>query len=225
MKKVGELYEKKITCSVCNKKFMNSKVRMSKLKLIKRDTDFLTYYENENPIKYGVLVCPYCGYAAMENKFGNITFEDKNIIKEKISSKWNERSFDGKRSLDISIEAYKLALYIGELLDYKKLDLGNICMRIGWLYRLKGKDFYEEEIRFLRYAKELYEEAYYKESFIGSSMDEITLGYLLGELSRRLGEKEEALKWFNTVLTNPKIRKNPMIDRITREQWMLTREV
>lgn len=224
MKEVGELYEKKVTCPVCNKKFKTNKVRISKLKLEKRDTDFLTHYEGENPIKYSVFVCPNCGYAAMENKFDNISFNDKEIIKKDISSKWNERSFNGKRSFDKAIEAYKLALYNGELLEYKKLDLGNICIRLGWLYRLKGEEYREEEIRFLTYAKKLYEEAYYNESLVDSSLNEITLGYLIGELSRRLGKREEPLKWFNTVLNNPEIDENPMLDKMVREQWMLAKE-
>ena len=55
-------------------------------------------------------------------------------------------------------------------------------------------------------------------------MDELTLTYLIGEISRRLGEKEEALNWFNNVLRNPEIKDNRVIERMTREQWQLAKE-
>ena len=219
--KLEELYEKKVICKVCNEEFVTSKVRISKLRLVKKDSDFLAHYEGENPVKYGVFVCPHCGYAAMESKFNNISFRGKETILKEIASRWNKREFSGKRSNEEAIEAYKLALYCGELLNYKKLDMANICLRIGWLYRIVGS---QEEKKFLNLALGLYKEAYLNESLNGSSMDEITLGYLIGELSRRLDNKEEALKWFNTVLSNPKTKNNAALEGMVREQWMNIRE-
>ncbi len=224
MEEVGELYEKKVECKVCGREFKTNKVRISKMRLVKRDSDFLNYYEGENPVKYSVFVCPHCGYAAMESKFNNINFAGREIIKKEITPKWNKRKFNGKRDIGTSIEAYKLALYNGELLDYDKLDLGNICIRIGWLYRIKGEEYHDEEIRFISYARDLYKEAYYKEYLENSSMDEVTLAYLVGELSRRLGENENALNWFNTVLTNPDIKDNSMLEKMAREQWIIAKE-
>ena len=55
-------------------------------------------------------------------------------------------------------------------------------------------------------------------------MDELKLGYLLGEINRRLGNKDEAVKWFNGILSNPNINSNPMLEKMVREQWRLTRE-
>jgi len=222
--KIEELYDKRVKCSVCNKEFITKKVRTSKLILSKRDSDFLSYYKGENPIKYNVFVCPYCGYSAVEENFNDINVNDKDVILEKVSSNWNwnKRKFSGRRSIGKSIEAYKLALYCGQILKLKKYDLANICLKIGWLYR--AKEDIKEENRFLNLAKTLYSEAYYKESLKDGALDELTLIYLLGEISRRLGEKEEALKWFNIALKNPRIKDNIAIERLTREQWQLTKE-
>ncbi|MCF6460920.1 DUF2225 domain-containing protein [Clostridium sp. Cult3] len=222
MTEIGELYDKDIKCPTCDKQFKTKKVRRSKLRLTKRDEDFLSYYERQNPLKYNIYVCPNCGYAASESRFSSLSYENKQIILEKITSKWNKRSYGHERTAEEAIETYKLALYIGELLNYGKVELGFLCLSIAWLYRIE--EVQEEEVRFLGLARDLFEEGYYKESLVNVNIDELRLGYLVGELNRRLGNKEEALKWFNTVLSNPDLKYNPMIDKMTREQWRLTRE-
>ena len=162
MREVSELYDKKIKCPVCEKQFVTKKVRTSKLKLIKRDADFLSYYEGENPLLYNVFVCPYCGYAALEDKFNKINSREIDLIKNTISSKWNERNFSDKRTVDEAIDAYKLALLSGEILEYSKYNLANICIRISWLNRIKEDK--EEEERFTILARDLYRQAYTTES-------------------------------------------------------------
>jgi uncharacterized protein (DUF2225 family) len=220
--KLDELYEKKVKCPVCGIEFVTSKVRTSRAKVIKRDADFFTYYEGENPIKYSVFVCPECGYSAMENKFKKVSSDKKKIIKDQISSRWVKKDYSGIRTIDDSIEVYKLALYCGELTNISKLDLGNICIRIAWLNRAKENK--DEEERFLKNSLELFKDAYLNEYLIDTEMNEITLGYLIGEISRRLGDKEEALKWFNTVLSNPNVGDNPLIEKMVREQWTELKE-
>lgn len=221
MTKVNELYDKTLECPVCNKEFTTKKVRTSRLRLVKRDEDFLSYYEGENPIKYSIFICPSCGYAGTENRYDSIKKEDREIILNEITSKWNKRNYGDKRTVDEAIETYKLALYIGQLLDYKKVDLGSLCLNTAWLYRIKKS---QEEMRFLSLAKDFFEEAFYNESLVGTNMDELKLGYLLGETNRRLDLKEQSFKWFNTVLSNPSINLNPMLENMVREQWRLTRE-
>ncbi|WP_120170544.1 DUF2225 domain-containing protein [Thermohalobacter berrensis] len=218
---MDELYAKEVVCPICSNKFKTSKVRRSKMRIEKRDSDLLAYYKGENPIKYSVFVCPECGYAAMENIFNKIKEKDKNIIREKVSSKWNKRELPLKRSIDDAIEYYKLALYCGQLIDLKRVQLGNICLRISWLYRIKGDD---EEERFLNYSLSMFEEGYYNERFSKEGFDEITLGYLIGELYRRIGEIDKAISWFGTVVSNPLVKQKPRIEKLAREQWYVAKE-
>lgn len=219
MREVSELYDKKTKCPVCDVQFTTKKVRTSKLKLIKRDADFLSYYEGENPLFYNAFVCPNCGYAALEEKFNKIKPREKEKIKNTISTKWNERNFSDKRSVDEAIDAYKLALLAGEILEYSKYDLGNICIRLSWLNRIKEAK--EEEERFTILARDLYRQAYTTESI---NMGTTTLSYLIGELSRQIGDREEALNWFNTTLRSPDIKENVALEKIVREQWQLAKE-
>lgn len=216
-----EIYSKKLKCPCCDSNFTSSKVKSSKLRVAKRDSDFLVYYKGENPIKYNVFVCPYCGYSAQETNFDILHPNKREIIYRHITSKWQNRDYSGVRSIEDAIECNKLALYCGELIEIKKFELGNICLRIAWLHRIQESN---EEQRFLQNALSLFEEAFYSESLAGSTMDEITLGYLIGELYRRIGNNSEAVSWFGKVVADPLVKTNPRIENLAREQWSLAKE-
>ena len=209
-------------CPCCKVKFTTKKIRTSRLRLEKRDADFLNYYKTENPIKYNIFVCPNCGYAAYEKKYETIKRDGMDIIQANITLNWEQRDFGGVRSNQQALETYKLALLQGSMLAYSKLELGNICLNIGWLNRIEEDD--EEEKRFLTLARDQFIEAYNLESLSGTNMTEEKLSYLIAELSRRIGEAEKALSWFNTCINDPAIKMNPALEDMAREQWRLTRE-
>lgn len=220
-----ELFDKTMECTCCKRKFITKKIRTSRLRMFKRDADFLNHYNAENPIKYNIFVCPNCGYAASENKYETIKKEEIEIIQANITLSWVQRDFGEVRSNQQAIETYKLALLQGTLLEYSKLELGNICLNIGWLYRLEEDEKEnDEENRFLTLARNQFIEAYNNETLSGTNMTEEKLTYLIAELSRRIGDKETALSWFNTCLSNPGIKMNPALEDMAREQWRLTRE-
>lgn len=219
---MDELYDKKVECPVCSIEFNTKKVKSSRLRVKKKDSDLLTYYKGENPIKYHIFICPLCGYAATEEKFEKVRAEDRILVRDKITTKWKEREFAEPRSIDEAIKCYKLALYCGEVLSYKKVYMGGLCLNLGWLYRMK-KDIESEE-KFLKFALKKFRESYSTESLIDTSMDEITVAYLIGELSRRLGDKSEAVSWFSKVVTDPIIDTKPRIKKLAREQWNSIRE-
>lgn len=217
-----ELYDKKVKCPVCSVDFTSKKVKISKLRAEKRHSDLFVQYKGENPVKYSVYICPVCGYSALGEKYDKVSDDVLTILRDKITSKWKEREYGGYRSVDEAITCYKLALYCGEVLSYKKLYLGGICLRIAWLYRLKDDN--ENEQKFLKFTHDLYNSAYSNESMNDSTMDEITLLYLIGEISRRIGNKNEAVSWFSQVISHPLIENNPNIKKLAREQWGSVRD-
>lgn len=217
------LFDKSINCPVCLKEFTTKKVRASRLRLLKRDEDFLNYYNNVNPISYAVFVCPNCGYSASESKFEGISRDGINVIKNNIYSKWVKRDFGGVRTTGHAIETYKLALLQGTMLGFTNLELGNICLNIGWLLRIEENE--DEEKRFLKLARDKFIEAYNNESLSGTNMDDAKITYLIAELSRRINEADEALKWFVICLALPGIKMNPALDNMAREQWKLSKEM
>lgn len=218
------LYDKEVSCPVCKKEFTSKKVRTSRLKMESQDSDFLFRYTGENPIKYNIFVCPHCGFAAYED------VHEKGIkdyfikkIKATVSEKWIERDFGGKRSINQAIVSYKLALVNGKYMDISKLESANYCLNIAWLNRLK--EDYEEEEKYLRFARDRFKDAYSQERLDGTKMTEARLTYLVGELSRRLNERKEALTWFGLCLSNPDAASEKDLLDMTREQLRLAKEI
>ena len=223
MNKVPDLYDKKLKCPVCSFEFTSKKIRTSRLRLVGRDADFLNRYKSEDPIKYNIFVCPNCGFAAWENKFDLFKEEYRQIILDNISSRWTPRSFGDERTYEEAIEAYKLALILGSLLGCSNLESGNTCLHIGWLYRLIENP--EDESRFLTMARDKFISAYNNESLSGTSMDDSKLSYLIGELSRRIGDKPSAQTWLSTCLGLTSTKMNLAINDLARDQWLLVKEM
>jgi uncharacterized protein (DUF2225 family) len=217
-----ELYVKSIQCPVCDGEFTTKKVRTSAIRVSKRDPDFCPYYESENPLFYSAFICNHCGYAALEGEFSNLKHTDKEKVRNIITPKWYPRSYGGKRSLDEAIEVYKLALLCTNVLGGKDSLLGKICLRLSWFYRYKEN--IEEEKKFTQFTINSFEDAYTGERINDDEYDEISILYLLGELSRRVDNYSKSIMWFDKVLSNPQIKKKRHIELKARDQWSIARE-
>ncbi len=217
-----EFYEKKIKCPLCNNSFFTLRVRSKACRVEKKDEDFCTHYKGINPLFYEIIVCPCCAYSASENAWEELTQEDIITLKGAFSGKLVERTFCSERSLIDAIDSFKLALFTANIKKAKNSVIAGLCLRLAWLYRFGGN---EKEAAFLKHALDNYKEAFNKESLPIGNMDEITMLYLLGELSRRAGMLDESIVWFSKAVASPQKRDNPRIERLTREQWGLVREV
>lgn len=215
------LYDKAIKCPICNNEFSSKRIRTSACRVDKRDEDFCTFYKGPSPTYYEVLVCPHCGYASTENSFTALTAREINQIKELLSGKIVNRSFCGERDINEALDSFKIALFIAKTREAKSSMIAGLCLKIAWLYReLKS----EKEKDFLGFALEYYKDAYDKESLPLGNLDEISVQYLLGELSRRLDKLNDAVFWFNKAVSNPARKENPRIEKMAREQWGLVKE-
>ena len=170
-------------------------------RVIDTDTDFApTYSEiNHNPLYYLINVCPFCGYSYNEKFTNRFPFKAKEQISENITRQWNQTNMYGQeRTSSIAIASYKLALLSATSKQETSLVIGGICLRLAWLYRMDKNR--EQEHRFMRYALAEYKKAQTKFEVLDSSMSEIKLMYLLGELQRRLGNADVAISYFKTVV-------------------------
>lgn len=192
------LYDKHVTCLYCNQSFITKRMRISKIKTKKKDSDFCTYFIGENPIFYEFYVCPFCGLAFTDG-FSQIKGAAKDFINNEYISKVAVPDLCGIRSLDDALRGYKLTLLCANILNEKKIILANLCTRIAWLYRYIGK--LEEELRFLQNAVDIYEEIYQTQSLENMPIEVGKLLYLVGELHSRLGHYETTRQWFSYVLT------------------------
>lgn len=215
------LYQVNIECPACGTHFNTSRVKSKFCLVEKRDTDFCVHYRDYNPIFYEAAVCIECGYGAPCSELSNIEPEDAKEAYKSIAPRWNGRDFGGERGIEDAIDAYKLALYCSQLRKGSVAGvLASLCMRLAWFNRLKSDG--EEEKRFLANALQQYL-VLYDQGRTPEKMDEITLIYLIGELNRRLGNAEEAVTWFNRVVSHKTARQKPLIVRMAREQWSLVR--
>ncbi|GAE88081.1 DUF2225 domain-containing protein [Acetivibrio straminisolvens] len=218
---LDSLYNKTVVCPVCQNKIEVTKVKSKDCVIASRDSDFCIYYENVNPLFYDVWVCEHCGYAAQQERFENISPIEAKIVKENISKYWKPRSFCGERDIEKAMEAFKLALYNLCKTSAKPIEFAKVCLRIAWLYRMK-KD--EREIEFLKYALRYYSETYESETFPVGKLDQYTCMYLIAELNRRVGKYDDAISWFNKVISSPEARANKTLMDNTREQYRLAKE-
>ncbi|MEC2344544.1 MULTISPECIES: DUF2225 domain-containing protein [Paenibacillus] len=212
------LYQIKVTCIHCQNEFSTSRVRPSFKRAVRTDTDFCSYYQKENPDYYVVRVCPSCGFASTENSVPRLTDRQRTLFQEAIGSRFNQKDYGGRRDWETALETYKLALICAQTIGETERIIASLLHHIAWLYRYKNN--VEQEKRFLQFALEAYIRVYEKEGVGGS---DARLMYLIGELNRRVGKYNDAVKWFGRVINDKKIMDAAMI-RASREQWALLRE-
>lgn len=212
------LFSIKVSCCNCEQEFMTSRVRPSLKTAIRRDADFCAYYKDENPDFYVVRICPHCGFASTENSVDRLSDAQRKAFNEQIGSRWQSRSFGGKRSWNEALETYKLALLCAQAIRDKERLIASLLQHIAWLYRYKGDTV--QELRFLEYSLGSYINVFEQE---GVSGGDARLMFLIGELNRRIGRFNEAVKWFSRLVNDQKIMDAGMI-RAAREQWALIRE-
>lgn len=215
-------YTKEVNCPICMMKFNTTKIKTSALRVDHRDEDFCIYYENYNPIYYDVFVCPNCGYAATENAFDNISDKDKAVLAEAFVGRQVGRNFCGVRTHKDALDSYKIALYTANLINSKNSYIAGLALKAAWMYRYI-KD--EGEKVYLKMALDNYIEAYNKESFPVNNMDELTVMYLIGEISRRLEVYEQSVYWFSKITSHPDRNSNMRIQKLAKEQWHAVREI
>lgn len=224
MDQLHPLYDKKYTCSMCDKTFTTKKVRSRFVKVLSYDTDFAPVYaeESENPNLYYVNVCPHCGYSFTE-EFGNyFPPGTKTAITEKICSQWVPRDFSSERSLQEAANTFKLGAYCSSLKKEKHIVTAGLYLRLSWLYRLLKND--EQEFRFLKIALNEYTESYSTGDYKGTQVSEIRLMYLIGDLSKRIGNTQDAVRFFSRVIEKQRQSAEPQVVQLAKDRWAEMRE-
>lgn len=196
------LYDKEITCPVCGNKFKVKVTKVNSPRIASKDSDFFINYKNINPYFYDVWLCNNCGYSALKIDFPNIRSFQKDLVKNTITIKWTKKDFPEIFNVDDAIKRYKLALITAVTIKSRNSIQAMILLKIAWMYRIK-KDSEKEKL-FLKDSAEAFFKAYNLEDFPIQGMNRDSINYLLGELNRRIGNKEEALKWYSQVFNNPK---------------------
>ncbi len=231
------LFDKKFNCPVCNKSFKTRMIRAGKARLEKVDTDLRPIFEHVDTVKYDVVVCTNCGYAALNRFFQNVAHTHVKIIRESICSNFvNTFSNDLVYTYDEAIKRHKLALLNTVMKRGKDSEKAYTCLKLAWLYRGymesltpeeenfadRVREYKAEEINFMEKAYEGFTKAYSAETFPMCGMDDMTITYLLGDLARQLGKYGEASKHVSTILASRRV--NDRIKNKARELKDMIRE-
>jgi uncharacterized protein (DUF2225 family) len=220
---IEPLYDKKCTCLLCQTNFTTKKVRSRFIKVKKYDTDFFPQYIEHNPLLYYINVCPACGFSFSDGANPSFSQEGKLLLMEKICSQWVHQSFGNKRTEEDSLKAYKLASYCALLRKEKHISIAGLYIRIAWLYRIINNK--EQEMRFMKLSLSEYELSYSTGDFKGTQVSELKTMYLIGELSRRTGQIEQATRYYSKVIEQQSRTVETKIVQLAKEGWHQIKEL
>lgn len=224
------LFDKTFTCPICDREFKSRTVKIGKAKLIGTDMDLRPKYEQVDLLKYDIIMCPHCGYAALSRYFKFVTSPQAKRIKENISK--NFKPVTEKKetyTYDEALERYKLTLANAIVKMTKPSEKAYICLKAAWLLRGKGEhldkadpeyakkkeevDAQEEE--FLKNALEGFLAARQTESFPMCGMDEPTVDYVISVTATRFEQYDVASRLISQIILSPQT--NPRMKEKAKE--------
>lgn len=212
------LFDKSYECTICDGKIKARTMKAGKAKLLRADTDLRPVYENIEPIKYDVITCPHCGYAALTRYFKGLTASQMKAIKETISSSFQPvKEEKDTYTYEEALDRYKLCLANAIVKHAKASEKAYICLKTGWLIRSmrenldkeaedfdkKAAELKEQEDEFIKNALEGFLAARQSENYPMCGMDEITMEYLIAALAMESDQFDVASRIISSILVSP----------------------
>ncbi|HCM91146.1 MAG TPA: DUF2225 domain-containing protein [Lachnospiraceae bacterium] len=217
------VFGKSHSCPVCYNDFKAPTVRQSKLRSKGADTDLRPRFAGVDPLKYDVIVCPKCGYAALGRFFDFITPPQAKLVKEGISRTFRT-IYNPKEvyTYDEAFTNYQLALGNAVVKKGKASEKAYLCLKMAWLLRGKMEawdsgyepyqgDSYSEDVEELRQdelellnnAVEGFMNARQTETFPMCGMDESTLDYIIAVSAMKIEKYDIVSQMLNSLLAKP----------------------
>lgn len=219
------LFDKSFTCPLCDREFKARTVKIGKAKLAGSDLDLRPRYEQIDMLKYDVIMCPSCGYAALSRFFKYLTSPQAKNIQKTISATFKPQKETAETyTYDEALERYKLALANAIVKQAKASEKAYICLKTAWLLRGKAENLdseqpdyeeqkkkcQEEEDEFLRNALEGFLAARQAESYPMCGMDEPTVDFLISVTAMRFEQYDVASRLISNLVVsktvNPRMR-------------------
>jgi len=197
------VYAKNINCPVCKGTFESFVVKWGKTKLESVDYDLMPTYSPINHLYYDITSCKHCGYTADAKTFGKISDRQSELILTELKPLYKHVEFPKEPTIDMVIDRYKLALLSSTMKRAKQGEKAYLCMKLTWLYRIKGDDIINEK-KFAVLAIKGFTQALEEEHTPIMGMEEVTILYLIAAFSKFLGHNKSALRILSTIITSRK---------------------
>ena len=212
------LFDKAYICPICDNDFKARTVKIGKAKLAGSDLDLRPRYEQIDLLKYDIIMCPSCGYAALSRLFKNDSSSHAKNIREKISSTFKPQADEREiYTYDEALERYKLTLANAIVKQTKSSEKAYICLKTAWLlrgmaehldkslpdYEEQKKQCEDEENEFLRNALEGFLAARQTEPFPMCGMDEPTVDYVIAVTAMRFDQYDVSSRLIAGILQSP----------------------
>lgn len=212
------IIDRTYTCPVCDKKIRAKSVKSNSAKFIDTMADLRPLHNNINVTKYDAICCPNCGFSALAKNFTNTTATQRKLIREKIQANYKSHE-DAECDIyttEVAISRMKMALLCTVTKNGKDSEIGNVCVKISWLYEslaeeIDDSDPKAEEKRAIylkeadNYAFNAYDhlsKARMTEGFPIAGMNETTLDYLLAYYAYKKGEYQTCMQYLSGVVTS-----------------------
>ena len=202
------LRDMEFKCALCGEQFTD--VVVMSTNVMRRDTELRPYAVGHQPMGHYIHTCPRCGFTHHDHGL-QLSEEQKAASRKFLSSYCQQHDC---RKLTPS-QKYEVVANLYQVLGQSSEAVAVNFHRAAWMAddeknEEAARRFRAETIRFLQKAlenKELPEDA----------VDTVT--YVLGELNRRLGRFDEALKWFSRVKTQ-----DPHLTALVKQQQELAQK-
>lgn len=211
------LFDKKYKCPVCDSDFEARTVRTGKVKMKNVDIDLRPDYDELDQLKYEVIACPICGYAALGRYFPNLNKYQIEDIRIKICMNYRHEPNKGPiYSYEYARQLYQLALANAVVKKAKNSEKAYICLKSAWVirgetqrldpdedgYEAKKRENDAQEKELLSNALNGFIMARQSEEFPIAGMDSTTLDYLIAALAVETDQREIASKMIGEILVS-----------------------
>ena len=194
------VYEKHFKCPVCENSFVSFVARFGKSRIVSQDTDLKQNYSPFDPTAYDVVVCEACGYAESVSSFEKaLPDRTKEQLLAVVAPDFKGRSYPMELSMEMALERFHIMIVCNEVKNGKIGIRAYNFLKMAWLCR-NAEDIRESQ--YLHQALDNFKVALQKEQPPIAGMDECAVSYIIGELERRIGNDDEALRWFSTIISS-----------------------
>lgn len=206
-----------VACPVCETRFDYLRVRTGAVRPAARDSDFRISYRTVDPTLYAVTVCPECSFAAYIDEFEHLGERERDdlLLAQTNRERFGRPNLCGERNIDGAAAAFDLALECYNVRRPDERRRAGLLHRRAWLERSRGDA--EAERAMLQQAVGAYKAAYEADKNI-TDAGAMRAAYLIGDLTYRLGDPNEAAMWLSMCLHGQDDKTQSGIIRLARER-------